>query len=115
MNATVASLADEWIVKFPSPGRKSQCLCWARVGSTRLSGCAEAAWLLPLPVQGRIAWLRSLNRPASCKLSSSFSAFVKELHQVGEEIPGRQALEEMPGTCQSLHPGGRLEKSDATW
>lgn len=59
---------------------------------------------------GRVAWLRSLNRLASCKLSSFFSAFVKELRQVGEEIPGRQALEETPGTP----PHGRLEKSDVT-
>lgn len=59
----------------------------------------------------RVAWLHNLNRMVSCKLSPSFSTFVKDFHRVGEEIPGKQALEKMPETHQLFHSGGKLEKS----
>lgn len=73
------------------------------------------AWLLRPPFLGagwrsvalQVGWHhRSFPLPF-------FSAFMNELHQVREEIPWRHALEEVPGTCQSRHPHGRLAERGA--
>lgn len=68
-----------------------------------LPGCS-----LSLPCV-RVAWLHNLNRLVSCKLFSSFSTLVKEFHQVGEEIPGKQTLGKMPETHLTLVEGWRSQ------
>lgn len=61
----------------------------------------------PCMYWGRVVWLHSFNRLASWKLYSFFSTSVKELHQVGEEIPkGKRLRRRLGFISHSTSRGG---------
>lgn len=95
-----------WLWGPPAQGGNPSAYTLSAYGQGRTPPWGEPAWLFPGTYWGRVVRLGSLNRLASWKFCSFFSASVKELHQVGEEIPEGKRLRKRLGFISRSTSGG---------